>query len=101
MILIRSDIIEKLRAGTVPSAKMVFNQHGAVVFPAQLEHRTMKTGDISYEDAYKGNALAAIVTREAIEIRYHQSFTDSEVASIARKLLDCPEMTWLSESRIN
>jgi hypothetical protein len=100
MILIRSDIIEKLRAGTVLSAKMVFNRHGAVVFPAQFEHRTVKTGDLSYEDDYKGNALAAILTRETIEIRYHEAFINSEVASIARNLLECPEMTWLSQSRI-
>ncbi len=48
--------------------KMVFNDQGAIFFPVSAKHRDMKAPGISYEDDYKGNAMAALVSPRTIEI---------------------------------
>ena len=44
------------------TAKMVFNGNGALFFPVTCEHREHKATGISYEDDYRGNALAAMLS---------------------------------------
>lgn len=68
-------------------AKMVFNNNGAFIFSAKQEHRNAKLPNMSYEDNYKGNALAAMLEPGTIEIRYHEGFPDEEVAAIVGRLL--------------
>jgi hypothetical protein len=68
------------------TAKLVFNRAAAYFFPATQEHRDAKAEGLSYEDDYKGNALAAMVLSGLIEIRYHASFTAGEVAECLRLL---------------
>jgi len=36
------------------------NEIGILIFPASAQHATVKADGISYEDDYKGNALAAV-----------------------------------------
>ncbi|MDX9912064.1 MAG: hypothetical protein RBS39_09550 [Phycisphaerales bacterium] len=40
--------------------KKAFNDRGAIVFPASRQHREVKREGVSYEDNYRGNALAAM-----------------------------------------
>jgi hypothetical protein len=87
-----ADILAKLAAGEIASAKMVFNRKGAAVFPVSKQHRDVKGEGLSYEDNYKGNALAAMLTRTTVEVRFHQAFTDAEVATILRELATVPGM---------
>ncbi len=75
------------------SAKMVFNANGAILFPISQQHREQKAEGIFYEDDYRGNALAAIVSRGKIEIRYHKAFADEQVAGIIKTLLALPELS--------
>ena len=96
MLLIGADYIEGLVVqGGYYSAKVVFNAKGAIFFPVNREHRNQKAGGISYEDNYKGNALAAMIAPGKLEIRYHQAFTDQVVANIVRSLLTQPELASL------
>ena len=74
------------------TAKMVFNEKGAIFLPVGTEHREAKAEGISYEDNYKGNALAAMVTTGRIEVRFHQAFKDAKVTAILRELLSTPEL---------
>jgi hypothetical protein len=82
VLLIGLDSLLPLLPDKSFSAKMVFNQHGAIFFPVARQHREMKAAGISYEDDYKGNALAAMLSPGKIEIRYHKAFPDREVARI-------------------
>lgn len=75
--------------------KMVFNASGAILFQSSRQHREMKGEGISYEDNYVGNALAAIVRRDAIEIRYHKQFNDAAVVEIVCRLRSLPELAAL------
>lgn len=81
------DLLEATLRGTTHSAKMVFNEHGAIVFAAGSQHRDMKLDGVSYEDDYKGNALAAMIMPCKIDVRYHAHFKAPEVAAILNRLL--------------
>jgi hypothetical protein len=94
------DQIDDLIAGRVNDAKMVFNDRGAIVFSARRQHREMKAEEISYEDDYLGNALAAMVRRDAIEIRFHRAYDDKAVARMVGQLLSMPELSALTQARV-
>ena len=79
------------------TAKMVFNAHGALFFPTSEEHQTQSADQISYEDNYKGNAMAAMLAPNKIEIRYHKAFTDAQVARIIKALKAHPELVFMSD----
>ena len=93
MVLIGADYLRGLiAAGSGFSAKMVFNDRGAIVFPVQRQHREMKAEGISYEDEYRGNALAAMLMPGRIEVRYHRAYTDADVARMVRAIVSTPEL---------
>jgi hypothetical protein len=77
-----AQLLADVAAARTPEAKAVFNEHGIIVFPRSVEHRTMKREGISYEDDYAGNALAAMIRPGAFEIRFHKSYSDRRVAQI-------------------
>jgi hypothetical protein len=77
------------------TAKAVLNQHGIIFLPARAQHRDSKATNISYEDDYKGNALAAMLTPGRIEIRYHKAFTDDAVADLLRALTAHPDLAFM------
>jgi len=77
------------------SAKMVFNESGAIFFRVNQQHCDQKAEGISYEDNYKGNALAAMLAPGKVEIRYHQKFSDNRVASIMVSLLEHPRLSFM------
>lgn len=74
------------------SAKMVFNGVGVIIFPVSAEHRDQKMPGISYEDDYRGNALAAMLSRGKIEVRYHEMFPDENVRALLAALFAEPEL---------
>ena len=61
MLLLGLEHLPHLLDKHVLSLKMAFNARGAIVFPVSRQHREMKAEGISYEDDYKGNALAAML----------------------------------------
>jgi hypothetical protein len=77
------------------TAKAVLNQHGIIFLPARAQHRDSKATNISYEDDYKGNALAAMLTPGRIEIRYHKAFTDDAVADLLEALTAHPDLAFM------
>jgi len=97
MVIRGQEFIEPLLSQVSFSAKMVLNQSGAIFFPVNREHRDQKSDLISYEDNYKGNALAAMLLPNKIEIRYHQEFSDSEVSAIVTSLKKNPDVCFLKD----
>ena len=77
------------------SAKMVFNESGAIFFRDNQQHCYQKAEGISYEDNYKGNALAAMLAPGKVEIRYHQEFSDNRVVRIVVLLMEQPQLSFL------
>ncbi len=74
--------------------KCVLNSSAAVFFPGTIQHRDMKQEAVSYEDDYRGNAMAATITPGTIDVRFHQTFSDGAVKEIFDRLLALPEMSW-------
>lgn len=77
------------------TAKAVLNHHGIIFLPVKHQHRDRKATNISYEDDYKGNALAAMLAPARIEIRYHKSFTDAEVSNLLTTLTAHPDLAFM------
>lgn len=100
MIVRGAEHLDEVISGRVHDAKMVFNDCGAIVFPAKRQHREMKAEGISYEDDYRGNALAAMLRRDAIEIRFHRAYGDRAVARIVRRLLTTAELACLAKAQV-
>ena len=76
--------------------KAILNDSGAAFFPGKTEHRTVKVAGLSYEDDYKGNALAAVITDGRVEIRNHRDFSAERVKIIVIALLAHPELQCLN-----
>ncbi|MFO0834692.1 MAG: hypothetical protein U0638_06965 [Phycisphaerales bacterium] len=86
MIVLGVEHLDRLVRHEVLSAKMVFNAAGVVFLPVKQQHRDHKAEGISYEDDYKGNAMAAMLAPESIEIRRHSAFSDVQVVMIIASL---------------
>ncbi len=100
MNIIGAEHLEAMASGSTHQIKMAFNDRGAIIFSIAHQHREMKADGISYEDDYKGNALAAMLRREQIEIRFHQGFKDADVARIVESLLALPEFVSMQTARV-
>ena len=74
------------------SLKFILNDSAVVFFPSPQQHRDVKLEGLSYEDDYRGNALAGIVTADRVEIRFHNAFSDERVRSIWSRVLAMPEV---------
>jgi hypothetical protein len=92
--------VQELADGARSCVKMVFNANGAIFFPDSEQHRDQKANGISYEDDYAGNALAALLSTGAVEVRFHRNFTDVRVLSLLQSLAMHPELSVLREWRI-
>ncbi len=98
MIQIGADILTQLAEGRIHHAKLVFNDRGFIAFPTPIQHNTMKAEGISYEDNYRGNAMAAMLKPDAIEVRYHRAFGGSDVARIIRTLFERTSLSTMSHA---
>ena len=77
--------------------KAILNDSGACFFSGKTQHSTVKVNGLSYEDDYKGNALAAIIKNNLIEIRNHRDFGVPHVESIIKALLQDPQLECLKD----
>lgn len=96
MLILGLNHLTALNDRRVLSLKMVFNTNGAIIFSTTRQHRDMKAENISYEDDYKGNALAAMLSPGLIEIRFHKSYSDADVARLVSTLIARPELALMS-----
>jgi hypothetical protein len=95
------ELVSSLLDGGIHTIKLVFNESGAVFFPATEQHRDQKIPGVSYEDDYLGNALAAILSYERMDIRYHNRFADTRVVQLVTELIDHPELSFLKSWKVN
>lgn len=73
-------------------AKCITNGTDVVFFPGTIQHRDIKVAGVSYEDDYRGNALAATISGGMIDVRFHAAFEDRRVEAIFRAILASPEL---------
>ncbi len=78
--------------------KAVFNEKGVIFFPASRQHREQKVEGVSYVDGPAGNALAAVISPERIEIRHHPRFPADRVRQIVDEILQDQRLERLRRS---
>ncbi|KOR31984.1 hypothetical protein TI05_10180 [Achromatium sp. WMS3] len=71
--------------------KAVLNEFDTIFFPANIQHSSIRLVGLSYSDL-EGNALAAVINNNKIEIRGHQSFSVEKVIVIVKILLNHPDL---------
>ena len=76
--------------------KFILNASAIIFFPANQQHRDVKAEGVSYEDDYRGNALAGLVKPDRVEIRFHQVYSDERVRNIWASVLKNPELAGIS-----
>ena len=102
MIIIGAEnLAERLKAEPFRQLKALLNETGVVIFPASIQHATIKLPGISYEDDYKGNALAVIFDGQKFEIRGHRDFTEARVKLLVKDLRKHPELGALRAQSVN
>ena len=88
MHVINANLLDQAQ-GTL---KFILNDSGIYFFPATHQHRDSKSDGLSYEDDYRGNAVAGLVMPERVEIRFHKDFSDERIRIIWRSVLSSPEL---------
>ena len=89
MRVIGAELLED-RRGTL---KFIMNGSGIAFFPAAQQHRDMKIHGLSYEDDYRGNAVAGIVAPDHVEIRFHGDFSDERIRNLWSRVLQIPAIS--------
>ena len=93
MIVIGAEnLAERLKDEPLRRLKALLNETGIVIFPASTQHAAIKLRGISYEDDYKGNALAAIFDGHKFEIRWHRDFSEIRVKQLVDTLRRQPQL---------
>lgn len=91
------NLAERLKDEPLRQHKALLNETGIVIFPASIQHATIKMHGFSYEDDYKGNALAVIFDGQKFEIRWHRDFSEAKVKLLVMELWKHPELEALKE----
>jgi len=91
---------EDLKAEPFRKHKAVLNETGILIFPASVQHATMKADGISYEDDYNGNALAVVFDAHTFEIRWHREFSEDRVRALLHKLRGIVDLASLTAQRV-
>jgi len=85
------------RGGTV---KFILGDAAIVFFPATQQHREVKVEGLSYEDDYRGNAVAGLLSSAGVEIRFHARYTESRLRAIWSRLREMPEFAGLDLGKV-
>ena len=86
MQIINPELLNETLGGKSSNVKFILNDVGLVFFPVSQQHRDVKTNGLSYEDEYKGNAVAGLVTSNGVEIRFHKAYSDERIHSLWLKV---------------
>ncbi len=95
MLVINDQLVKESSAQQGLSVKFILNDSAILFFPASQQHNSVKVHGLSYEDDYRGNALAGIFAPDHIEIRFHRDFTDERVRNIWSQVCAQAELGFL------
>ena len=91
MDIVHPELLRQTLASSGTSVKFILGDSAIVFFPVTQQHRDIKSHGLSYEDDYRGNAVAGFVTPTGVEIRYHKSYSDERIRAIWSKLRALPD----------
>jgi hypothetical protein len=79
------------------SGKFICNENAAIFFPSSQQHRGIKLHGLSYEDDYRGNAVAGTFGNGRVDIRYHRDFSADRIRTMWHQLRSDPNLAFLSD----
>src|SRR5689334_19817351 len=82
----------ELLQGTSRNLKFILGDSMILFFPGSQQHREIKMEGLSYEDDYRGNAVAGLITSDHVEIRFHKAYSDDRLRAIWSHVLAIPEV---------
>lgn len=91
-----------LHAALAPNGskiKFIMNESGTAFFSVSLQHRDVKTEGLSYDDDYRGNAVAGLIVGGRAEIRFHAGFSEERICNLWSQFLAAPECAGISPER--
>lgn len=99
MKILNPSLLQAALAPNGRTIKFVMNENAIAFFPVSLQHRDVKPEGLSYEDDYRGNALAGLIVGGKPEIRFHSAFSEERVRKLWCQFLAAPESTGLPLER--
>lgn len=101
MVIINPELLRNALASHGVTVKFLLGEGVIVFFPVTQQHREIKSHGLSYEDDYRGNAVAGLVTSSGAEIRFHRDYSDDRIRALWTKLRALPEFADLRLSRLS
>lgn len=87
MRILNIELLQSALKAEFPRLKFIANEDAVLFFPESQQHRAAKAQGLSYEDDYRGNAVAGIIGGEQVEIRFHAAFSDNRILNLWTLLL--------------
>lgn len=100
MEIINPELLKQALTSKGTCVKFLLGDSAILFFPVTQQHRDIKSHGLSYEDDYKGNALAGLVTPNGAEIRFHKAYPVERIRAIWSKLRALPEFADARLSRV-
>jgi len=100
MEIINSELLQTALASNGLTVKFLLGEGVILFFPVTQQHRDIKSHGLSYEDDYRGNAVAGLVTPSGAEIRFHKAYSDDRIRALWARLRALPEFSDARLSRL-
>ena len=97
MLVVNSQLLQPSSDQADKSGKFILNESAIIFFSTAEQHNSVKLHGLSYEDDYRGNALAGTFSRERIDIRFHCDFSDERVRTLWSRVGAERELALLKE----
>ncbi|HSI09590.1 MAG TPA: hypothetical protein VK985_13460 [Rariglobus sp.] len=82
MRILNMELLQSALKAQFPRLKFIANEDAVLFFPESQQHRATKAPGLSYEDDYRGNAVAGIISGAHVEIRFHAAFSDNRILNL-------------------
>jgi hypothetical protein len=96
MHVVNSQLIRQAAATPGQTGKFILNGSAIIFFPTAQQHNSIKSHGLTYEDDYRGNAMAGTFGAGRIDIRFHRDFSDEHVRTIWTQVLAQSELAVLN-----
>jgi hypothetical protein len=100
MIIVGVQLIEGSTDQNQQSGKLILNEKAIIFFPSSQQHKDIKLHGLSYDDDYRGNAVAATFSFGRIDIRFHEQFSSERVRTLWLEVISDERISFLQNWQV-
>ncbi len=100
MEAVNSELAQRALDQNGPTVKFSLSDRAIVFFPATQQHRDIKTHGLSYEDDYRGNAVAGLLNAGRVEIRFHARYSETRMHALWSRVQALPEFAGINLGKL-